>query len=889
MKAIVISTILMISSLSYAKTVQILTDVQGDGLQRVRGKLIVDDTSLTLSGKARITKIGDSSQKIHRFFFTDVENGKQPTKYFKKPLVLTVAAPSVKANTTVKFDEKKVKLKEALANLLDRPSKQKAVAPESSTRMMLVPDGESLDDASSLDGSLSGTLDEEQSAGQQSVSRYMNPDVSDELRRSKHRKSYESGDRTRGGRGGYSSGVVPVSYAPTSISDGTSDVRKVVFEQEPLIIKSKGDDDSSSSTKSDSDEDSSSSKHDGKHNSSSSGGDSKDGRQNGSSKESLSGILSGDFELDDDSSSLAGRRHRHRTSGSAFTKGGRHSGSSRDGLDSAYEVDDTKVVITSKGCPVRVDYDNDRVIIQNKAITYKSGKVVDETDCRDSSEFYLIKKDYLCRNCDDFIDLSKGFACPTFEKFWTNKDGRKIVLSTTPEKDLSQKFPITKERGECEPVSNIEAMKAYPQVQLVYTDRVNAKKVAKICHVDTKGSPSTISLTMDGCTPIHDFKENWTIVLKKGVFTMDDKEYTAFGCKQIENPIQHDWDIGVCTTNVDVTSGRAAVMGKRYVIIEGVKKYLSDCEPTDGEQLLMETVDGCEGQYVNAQEEGRSYFKKRWYFLDHLDKQFVTACIKSTEYLPHKVEITGYEHDDGNRKSKRITTIYIVDKSGSRIDLWENYINPRVEPLPYELVETKSEPTDSSTFSGCYKITQTNNYKIYKRPDETILKQFSGIGTPIKSKDLCKRQTETQKRYLLTRITGYNTITHFAHYDRYVQIDLHDEHARIFRFVSSASDAGSGIYGSNVQTSRLPTVLQPMHRSMGEYFQTKRHNIYQIFERLKTSYPNGHVEYSEWHDTGKTDYSPKPEAWCKFNWGGMGSDSTIGSSYITVRVGPTFG
>ena len=866
MKAIVISTILMISSLSYAKTVQILTDVQGDELQRVRGKLIVDDTSLTLSGKARITKIDDSPQKIHRFFFSEVSNGKQPTKYFKKPLVLTVAAPSVKANTTVNFDEKKVKLKEALANLLDRPSNQKAVAPESNTRMMLVPDGESLDDGNLSNNSLSGTLDEEQSVGQQSVSRYINPSNHDEIRRNQYRNSNESNNRTRGGSGGYSSRVVPVSYAPTSISDGTNDVRKVVFEQEPLVIKSKGDDDSSST------------KHDGKNNSSSSDGDNKDGSKNGSSNESLNGSLSDDFELDDDSSSLAGRRHRNSSSGNGFTKNERKFGSSRDGLKDKYEVDDTKIVITNKGCPVRVDYDNDRVIIQNKAITYKSGKIVSETDCRDSSEFYLIKKDYLCRNCDDFVDLSQGFACPTFEKFWTNKDGKKTVLSTTPLKDLSQKFPITKERGECEPVSNIEAMKAYPQVQLVYTDRVNAKKVAKMCHVDTKGSPSTISLTMEGCTPIHDYKKNWTIVLKKGVFTMDDKEYTAFGCKQIENPILHDWDYGVCTTNVDVKSGRASVMGKRYVIIEGDKKYLSDCEPVGGDQLLMETVEGCEGEYEHSKEEARSYIKKRWYHLDGMYKQFHTGCIKSAEHLPHKVEITGYEHDDGNRKSKRITTIYIVDKAGRRIDLWKNYINPRVEPLPYELVETKSEPTDSSIFQGCYKITQTNKYKYWRRPDKSVLKQFCGIGKPVKSRDLCKRITEKQNQFHMTTVTGTKRTTAKL---KWVQIDLHDEHFHIFPVRTNPHKMCPGRPGYSRGSLGAPVVMQPMLKYLWNGFNLKRVNVYKKNERLKTTYPNGHVEYTKWRHTG--EYHKTSEVQACFNWREWKRDNNLGNSYIAMR------
>ncbi len=865
--------ILLTSQLSHAESVEMLTAIKDEGLFRVKGKIIVNSKPFTLMGKSRVTKMKDSDKKIIRIFWKEViENNKKPSKYFAKPLVMTVAEPKINKGTKIKFSDNSVNLAAALNNLLDSPSGAKAKATESSSRMMLVPDNENLEDSNLTDKELLASLSEDDAInGQHGNSKYTTPSNSSDLTNGRDRQR----NRERGGNDYSSSYSTPVSptYKPTTIQDGAKEPHSLVFKQEPLQIKGKFDD----STSSDSDDSSSNST--AKDNA---GLDSNDGvlDDNDSITNSKNSRKSSseEFQLDDEQSSLSGivsNGSIGQIQGS--NRVSKPSGNSTDGYSSKYEEDDTQIKITSNGCPVKIDYDNDRVIIQNKAITYKKNVKVDETECRDSNEHYLIKKDYLCSGCEDYVDLENKFACPTFEKYWTDKNGKKNILTISPEKDLNQKFPIVKETGDCEPYIDIDNMKAYPQVQLVYTNRVNAKIIAKICHKDSRSSASPITLTRKGCHLIHDLKENWTLINKKAVFTINDKEYTALGCKTVGLPVQHDYDVGVCTTNVNVKNGRAAVMGKRYVVIEGEKIYLSDCEPIGGDQLLMETTDGCENQYVHIQDEGKSYLKKRWYFLDGMNKQFVTPCIKSTEHLKHKVEITDYENDDGNRQSKQITTIYIVDKANKRIDLYKNYINPNIPPLPYELVETKLEPTDGFSFEGCYKITSTNKFEIFKRPNQSLLKQFAGIGKPSKgNKDLCRRVTETKNIYKHTQVTAYfqGTISPAYPY-RYGQIDVHDPDWKTFK--------RWGERKSSDRCNQCPPVLKNIHDKFTMYI-LKRSEISKVCQRLVTHYPSGNKEYGNWIDTGKITWTPEERVF--FPWQDYKQNPSIGNiTVLNVRFG----
>jgi hypothetical protein len=245
----------------------------------------------------------------------------------------------------------------------------------------------------------------------------------------------------------------------------------------------------------------------------------------------------------------------------------------------------------------------------------------------------------------------------------------------------------------------------------------------------------------------------------------------------------------------------------------------------------MNTIQGCEDKYEHRLKAGRSYLKKRWYYLDGMRKCFVTKCLKSKEFIPHHIDVTGYIDNDANKSSKQITTVYIENISKKKIELMNEYIDPELEPLPYQLLSDKDEPTESYTYEGCFKLTHTNRYKIYKRPDGTNLKEFIGIGRPIKSKNLCKVKFDTKEVY------------HHSHIVARSWKDPND----IRQWDSN--DADMKIY------IRVPNPVKV--KTFSKTFKLFGHSslrcfrYFAIHSRQIIEYPNGYTQYDDWKSTGK--------------------------------------
>lgn len=791
MKTIKILLMILVCQIGYTKTVELLTPITKDGLSRVEGRFVNDQQeAVKLLGTARVSNVHGTKNKIFRIVWTQV-GGKQKDepKYFDTPLMMTVSGQKIKRGTKLKFSEKEIRT--ALKNLKRTKSKKKLKDKYTTGRKALtVVDSSSIVPTSVV--SSGSTISSEIEGVNDSTSSY-----SEDY---EHDSSYI---RT-GSQGDRKTGTSP--YKQTT-KRGSSKYRDSGYHAghshtngyyEPVFSNASADVEGSTSLGSSS-----------KYSSSNIGVDS-----------------DGLFELNE-----------------LPTK---DKETPKTKKKTPIELDDTKVNVTCDGCTPRIDEDNDRVIIQSKSVTYKNGEIIKESECTDSFKQYLIKKDYICENCKDFVDLGTMKACPTFEKYWTNKDGVKTVISTQPEKDETLQFPIVSDKGTCEPYIDLPTMQAFPQIELIYFDRVHSRKVAKACHKEDSADGVNIHLTMDGCTPTHDFDNNWSILKKKGIFELDGKKYTAFGCREEGHPIMHQYDTGVCSSNINLQDREAVLMGKKYIMVNDAKLYLSDCEPIDGGHVLQETVQGCEGQFVHSQAEGRSYLKKRWYYNDYLDRQFVTSCQKSSEFIPHQIEVTGYRHNDGSKKSQQITTVYIEYGDDDRDDLYTDYINLNAEPIPYTLVSTTDEPTDSFAYNGCYKISQTNKYKNYTRPDGTEYKEFVGIGTPHRSHNLCRTTTETKDFYHHTHVWCTRNL------DPWYEFDVNDPDGQKYKptdgrmssveKVSVAKSQGTFVYSGSGRKERFIP--------FGTYVEHRCAKVFETRTRSITHYPNGTSSTGSWVGTG---------------------------------------
>ena len=116
----------------------------------------------------------------------------------------------------------------------------------------------------------------------------------------------------------------------------------------------------------------------------------------------------------------------------------------------------------------------------------------------------------------------------------------------------------------------------------------------------------------------------------------------------------------------------------------------------------------------------------------------------------------------------------------------------------------------------------------------------------------------------MTTVTGTKRTTAKL---KWVQIDLHDEHFHIFPVRTNPNRSCPGrLYssGGSLGGYGAPVAMQPMLKYLWNGFNLKRVNVYKKNERLKTTYPNGHVQYTKWHHTG--EYHKTGEVQACFNW-----------------------
>jgi len=402
-----------------------------------------------------------------------------------------------------------------------------------------------------------------------------------------------------------------------------------------------------------------------------------------------------------------------------------------------------RIDVTEVGCPPRIDRIHERVIIQNRARKFQDETVVDEGECSDSTEFYDIKRDYLCDSCEDRVNPEQRLAHPRYQEYWINRDGEKHYLSEVVYVDESEPYAFFDERRFCHPFIDFEKSQVFNQVQTGYLNKFNAFKRVQDCHPIEPFVP--LIETSQGCELLHDFPQSISYLQNRLVYSLEGVEREARGCEQVEPGFKHQFTETGCHRALDWQNKRITPLFRRKISVNGRDKIITDeCEPL-GNHPLQATRQGCEGQYFNDFTAGRGYIMKRYYY-DNNGREYVSGCIRTDEFLEHKMEHHGeWVHDDKTRVSRPKLSIYIDSLEQGKLVLDGAKVRGDIQKFDYELLRNEHRATKEVYFEGCFRRTKTNSFNVYQRGDKTLYELLMGYGDPIKSTvDECKRTYESQ-------------------------------------------------------------------------------------------------------------------------------------------------
>ena len=395
---------------------------------------------------------------------------------------------------------------------------------------------------------------------------------------------------------------------------------------------------------------------------------------------------------------------------------------------------EVEVEVTRNGCPPRIDEPHDRVIIQTRSISRQSGRIIQETDCSDTEKVFPINKDYQCPNCQDDVRHNSKEAFSRFQKYWIDEVGQLQYINERLYVDETSPYPLVEEPGDCPYDIDWNQDKVYPQVETVYFDRTNTRKVVQACHRKVGQDPHDIAWIHQGCGLTHDFPNNQSRELQRAVFNKDGVEHEARSCRPRGDALPHQFVTSVCEPIRDVDGRTITQMARRKVTTSLGDKFITqDCEPHGNSKPLQSTSHGCANEYVHDWGSGRSYTKVRWYHSLRGQREYVTSCLRSDQFFPHQREVVDYAHDDNAKHSKAKTIIYIEPSEGQRLEISHPQIRDE-DPLPYTYVDASVESlSNRATQEDCYLVTPEASFSVYQRADGSEFKHPDSELKPIRT------------------------------------------------------------------------------------------------------------------------------------------------------------
>ena len=371
------------------------------------------------------------------------------------------------------------------------------------------------------------------------------------------------------------------------------------------------------------------------------------------------------------------------------------------------------IELTEEGCVPEHDALQEKVIITARSRKSENGRIIDEGVCERTLECYQVKRDYLCNQCLDEINLPDRKVYARYMEYWFDKGSNRHNLGI---KIDSVPFTIIEDSTGCA----YQATGDYcsKMSRLGYINKFGIFKTIEDCRVIEDAKRFPIRTTQEGCPLIHDFVNNFSIIQSRVFFIKNGREHTVSSCAPISEAEHIFTDVG-CSP-VRHVNNNWIHFARRMLAVDGRQEFITnECEPNSNNGInawasLIGSADECANQYLHDFDAGKSYIKKRYFYYDprqgrEHNKIYVTPCIRTNDVLEHQYQHEGaWEHDDEKLGSRPKLVTYITH-NGARIKIDIARIRGNEELMPYVL-----------------EVREENNkiFHVYTRADGSIYKKF---------------------------------------------------------------------------------------------------------------------------------------------------------------------
>jgi len=376
---------------------------------------------------------------------------------------------------------------------------------------------------------------------------------------------------------------------------------------------------------------------------------------------------------------------------------------------------------TTSGCSVRVDYQLNKVFVQER--TLLDGEEVDS--CHDSSTSFSLQKDY--DSCPKVTDTNSAKIIPYFQYYYIDSnDSKNLIDDCQADEARATSLEITKVA--CDDYVNITSKVAYAQNKQYYKDTDGKDVLLSDCAIDSTKS-YTIAEDYETCGIRHAFDLGYSVQRSRLYYIKNDEEVVVQQCQDTTTKYTHYSTSETCSPIIEGSA--VTTFARKYITVDGVKSYISDCEPSASNVSIRE--ENCSSTpFTHDFTAGQSYRNKNYYYLDDSSNRVeVSSCVKSDEVFTHSQDtsVCSATYDDIGLKTTLSARIYItVDNSKTFISDCAS-VTPTVPYTQigykwvneYNLSGTSLAWTGGSnnTYIGSKQGVEANDFKYYDNATST--------------------------------------------------------------------------------------------------------------------------------------------------------------------------
>ncbi len=332
-------------------------------------------------------------------------------------------------------------------------------------------------------------------------------------------------------------------------------------------------------------------------------------------------------------------------------------------VDSTTTGDVSTPVATTLGCSVRVDYQLNKVFPQQRMVD--NGSEVDS--CRDTEAYFDLSRDY--ESCPSVINTAALKTTPYFQYFYNDNNAVKnLIDQCQPDDSKSKSLQITKVA--CDDYIDLAAGFVYSQEKQYYKDVDGEDVLLTDCAVN-RNTSYLISEDKSSCGIRNDFVSGYSVQRSRFFYTKNNQQIEVQSCQDTSTKYVHNSTTDTCSSSTD--NGQVTTYTRKYISVDGITTYISDCEPVSG-AANIQSENCTTTRFTNDFVSGQSYRNKNYFYIDSVTgrRVEVSSCIKSDEVFLHTKDSAVCVATDNDTTLK--TTIFAktyISVDGAKIYLSE--------------------------------------------------------------------------------------------------------------------------------------------------------------------------------------------------------------------------